>query len=78
MIKSGYVMGIVRNHFYHAVKVITLRKNLFFEKINLLCNSVHLDRQNDVKFNNYVPLSYSADIDDFAMTYGNFMNALEI
>ena len=25
----------------------------------------------------YVPLSYSADIDDFAMTYGNFMNALE-
>ena len=26
----------------------------------------------------YVPLSYSADIDDFAMTYGNFMNALEI
>ena len=76
MIKSGYVMGVVQNHFYHAVKVITLRKNLFFEKIKLLCNSVHLDRQNDVKFN--VPLSYSADIDDFAMTYGNFMNALKI
>ena len=44
-------MGVVQNHFYHAVKVITLRKNLFFEKINLLSNSVHLDRQNDVKFN---------------------------
>ena len=70
-------MGAVQNHFYHAVKVITLRKNLFFEKINLLFNSVHFDRQNDVKFN-YVPLSYSAGIDDFAMTYGNFMNALEI
>ena len=75
MIKSGYVMGVVQNHFYHAVKVITLRKNLFFEKINLLCNSVHLDRQNEVQ---YVPLSYSADIDDFVMTYENFMNALEI
>ena len=44
-------MGVVQNHFYHAVKVITLPKNLFFEKINLLCNSVHLDRQSDVKFN---------------------------
>ena len=44
-------MGVIQNHFYHAVKVITLRKNLFSEKINLLCNSVHLDRQNDVKFN---------------------------
>ena len=44
-------MGVVQNHFYHAVKVITIRKNLFFEKIILLCNSVHLDRQNDVKFN---------------------------
>ena len=33
------------------LNVITFRKNLFFEKINLLCNSVHLDRQNDVKFN---------------------------
>ena len=44
-------MGAVQNHFYHAVKVITLRKNLFFKKINLLCNNVHLDRQNDVKFN---------------------------
>ena len=70
-------MGVVQNHFYHAVKVITLRKNLFFEKINLLRNSVHLDRQNDVKFNMF-RLSYSADIDDFAMTYGNFMNALKI
>ena len=27
----------------HAVKVITLRKKLFFEKINVLCNGVHLD-----------------------------------
>ena len=44
-------MGVVQNHFYHALKVITLRKKIFFEKINLLCNSVHLDRQNDVKFN---------------------------
>ena len=44
-------MGVVQNNFYHAVKVITLQKNIFFEKINLLCNSVHLDRQNDVKFN---------------------------
>ena len=44
-------MGVVQNHFYHAVKVIPLRENLFFEKQNLLCNSVHLDRQNDVKFN---------------------------
>ena len=33
-------------------------KKLFFEKINLLCNSVHLDRKNDVKFNMfcYIPL----------------------
>ena len=77
MIKSGYVMGVVQNHFYHAVKVITLRKNLFKKKINLPCNSVHLDRQNECKVQ-YVPLSYSADIDDFAMTYGNFMNALKI
>ena len=44
-------MGVVQSYFYHAVKVITLRKNFIFEKINLLCNSVHLDRQNDVKFN---------------------------
>ena len=44
-------MGVVQSHFYHAIKVITLRKNLFFEKINLLCNSVHFDRQNDVKLN---------------------------
>ena len=29
----------------------TSKKNLFFENINLLCNSVHLERQNDVKFN---------------------------
>ena len=43
-------MGVVQNHFYHAVKVITLRKNLFKKK-KFLCNSVHLDRQNDVKFN---------------------------
>ena len=35
-------MRVVQNHFYHAVKVITIRKNLFFEKINVLCNSVHL------------------------------------
>ena len=26
-------------------------KKIFFEKINILGNSVHLDRQNDVKFN---------------------------
>ena len=38
-------MRVVQNHFYHTVKVITLRKKLFFEKINLLCNSVHLDRK---------------------------------
>ena len=44
-------MGVVQSHLYHALKVITLRKNLFFEKIKLLCKSVHLDRQNDVKFN---------------------------
>ena len=25
----------------------------------------------------YFSLSYSADMDDFGMTYGNFMNALE-
>ena len=77
MIKSGYVMGVVQNHFYHVVEVITLRKKVIFENINLLWNSGHLDRQNDVKAN-YVPLSYSADIDDFAMTYRNVMNALEI
>ena len=44
-------MRVEQNHFYHAVKVITIPKNLVFEKINLLCNSVHLYRQNDVKFN---------------------------
>ena len=44
-------MGVVQNYFYHAVKMITLRKNLFFEKINLLRNRVHLYLQNDVKFN---------------------------
>ena len=32
--QNGYVMGLVQNHFYHAVKMITLRKNLFFKKIN--------------------------------------------
>ena len=26
----------------------------------------------------YFPLFYSADMDDFAMTYGHFMNAQEI
>ena len=71
MINSGYVMGVVQNHFYNVVEVITLRKNIY-KKTNLLWNSGHLDRQNDVKLNN-VPLSYSADIDDFAMTYGNFI-----
>ena len=24
VIKSGYVMGVVQNHFYHVVEVITL------------------------------------------------------
>ena len=73
MIKSAYVMGVVQNHFYHSVKEITPRKNNFFGKINLLLNSGHLDKNNDVKHT----LSYSADMDDFGMTYGNFMNALE-
>ena len=44
-------MGVVQNHFYHVVEVITLRKNIIFEIINLLSNSGHLDRQNDVKLN---------------------------
>ena len=44
-------MGVVQNHFYHAVKVITLQKKNFWEKINILGDSVHLDLQNDVKFN---------------------------
>ena len=76
MIKSAYVMGVVQNHFYHSVKEITPRKNNFFRKINLLLNSGHLDENNDVKHNIF-RLSYSADMDDFGMTYGNFMNALE-
>ena len=36
-----------------------------------------LTKKNNVK-NNIYPLSYSADMDDFAMTYGHFMNALEM
>ena len=44
-------MGVVQNHFYHVVEVITLRKHIIFKKINLLWYSGHLDRQNDVKLN---------------------------
>ena len=36
MIKSSYVMGLVKHHFYHSVKVITPRKKYSFEKINSL------------------------------------------
>ena len=39
VIKSAYVMGLVQNHFYHIVKVITPRKKYFFEKINSLWNT---------------------------------------
>ena len=35
-------MGVLQNHFYHFVEVITLRKNIIFDKITLLCNSGHL------------------------------------
>ena len=75
MIKSAYVMGVVQNHFYHSLKAITPLKNNFFGKINLQLNSGDLDENNDVKHN--ILLFYSADMDDFGMTYGNFMNALE-
>ena len=44
-------MGVVQNHFYHSVKEIIPRKNIFFGKINLLLNSGHLDENNDVKHN---------------------------
>ena len=44
-------MGVVQNHSYHVIEMIALRKNIIFEKINLLWNSGHLDRQNDVKLN---------------------------
>ena len=47
MIKSAYVMGVVRNHFYHPAKEITPRKIIF----KLLLNSGHLDKNNDVKHN---------------------------
>ena len=77
MIKSAYVMGVVQNHFYHSVKEITPRKNNFFRKINLLLNSGDLDESNDVKHNIFRCLIPHADIDDFGMTYGNFINALE-
>ena len=78
MIKSAYVMGVVQNHFYHSVKEIAPRKNDFFGKINLLWNSGHLDKNNDVKHNIFRCLINTADMDDFGMTYGNFMNALEM
>ena len=45
VIKSAYVMGVVQNHFYHAVK----EKNMFWEKTNLLWNTEHLDVNDDVK-----------------------------
>ena len=32
-------MGVVQNHFYDVVEVITLREKIFLEKINLLWNS---------------------------------------
>ena len=76
MIKSAYVMGVVQTHFYRSVREITPRKNNFLGKINLLLNSGHLDKNNDVK-TQYFSLSYSADMDDCGMTYGYFMNALE-
>ena len=43
-------MGVVHNHFYHSVKEITPRKNIF-GTINLLLNSGDLDENNDVKHN---------------------------
>ena len=58
---SAYVMIVVRNHFCHFVKVITQRKKLFLEKINLLWNSGHLDQKNDVKHNMFrflIPLTW--------------------
>ena len=33
VIKSAYVMGLVQNHFYHSVKVITPRKKYFLKII---------------------------------------------
>ena len=49
-------------------------------KINLhqcQCQCQCLDENNDVKHNIFRCLIYSADRDDFGMTYRNFMNALE-
>ena len=39
VIKSANVIGLVQNHFYHSVKVITTRKKYIFEKINSLWNT---------------------------------------
>ena len=44
-------MGLVQNHFYHSVKVITPRKNTFFEKINSLWNTGYLAEKNDEMHN---------------------------
>ena len=39
VIKSAYVMGLVQNHYYHSIKVITPRKKYIFEKINSIWNT---------------------------------------
>ena len=71
--KSAYVMGVVQNH----IKEITPRKNTFGGEINLLWKTGHLDKNSDVKHNIFrclIPLIRMI----FAITNGNFINALEM
>ena len=69
-------MGLVQNQFYHSVKMITPRKNnvlkkyIYYGILDVLIRKVMLST--------IFPLFYSADMDYFAMTYGHFMNALEM
>ena len=75
--KSAYVMGVVQNHIYHSVKEITPRKNTSGGEINLLWKTGHLDKNSDVKHNIFrclIPLIRMI----FAITNGNFINALEM
>ena len=69
-------MGLVQNHFYHSVKVITPRKKMHFWKNKL--SMEHLISCREKLCNaQYFLLFYSAHMDDFAMTYGH-MNAQEM
>ena len=76
MIKGAYVMRLVQNHFHHSVKEITPRKKYLKKK---KFTKEHLMSWREKWWNaQYFPLFYSPDMDDFAMTYGHFMNAQEM